>query len=455
MSDRISQTVMPGAPAATVTGPPEARLVIIGQTERGPTASVTAVRSLGEYRARYGARAGGTAMHDAAEQFLAAGAGELIVLRAAGPHPVAATAAVGTDEITVTARDSGAYPNAWTAKYTSATKTLTITKGTVDATYTGTDAETLAKAASFDRDVVVTVKALPGSDVAAVTLTGGTDDYSSADWEALLTRIPSYVEGGAIATPGTDQHDKLAAFAKTAKMFAIIGSASGDDDAAIAGKQKALAALGEPGQFASYAYPRIVRDDGTVLDPVGRVAALRALAIGVGGPGTSPIVRRIQSHLPAVSLETPVTQAQWRTLEALGVIVFRQLRDGVGLDSYGTAVPLTNNPNLRSGAFCDLVNAVRVAVEAVLDRFVGFTGTPAELTQIGSEVAGAVEAFRDHLVGEVDASGRLVHPGYRVSVDRGPDPADNRITCHVALRLGEEIDWVDFSLSIADASQDI
>lgn len=453
MSDRVVVTLGAGAPAAVSRGPRAARFVIAGTTGRGPADRPVAVTSLAAYRRVFGDRVAGPDMYDAAAMFLGSGAGELVVLRAAGPAVKAATKDVGTG-ITVTARDPGAWANTVKVGWTQASHTLTIDYGGGrTSTFVGADVAALAAAVASSSDFAITVTALPSGDVAPAALAGGTDDHANVDWEKTLALIPAYTGPGAVATPGVDAHEKLAAFAAKANMLALVGAAAGDDAAAVKAKQAAAAGL-TAGSSISYCYPRVVRDN-VEQDPVGYFAALRGLAIREGGPGTSPILRRVHQLVPGVTLATPVTDEDWRSLEAVGVIVGRALPAGTGCDSYGLAKPLNGNPNLSSAAFLDLVCAVRHDVEDVLDRFFGFSGTPAELTQIASEVAGAVDAYRAHLVGEVDGEGKLIHPGYRVSADRGVDPADNRITVRVALRLAEEIDWVDLVLTVADASQSI
>jgi hypothetical protein len=427
--------------------------VIVGTTGRGPVDRPVAVTSLSAYRRVFGERVAGPDMFDAAAMFLGAGAGELVVLRAAGPAAKPATATVGTG-ITVTARDPGAWGNSVKASYVASSKTLTFDYGGGRVvTYTGSDAAGLAAAAAASPDFTVAVTALPSSDVAATALSAGTDDATHIAWDKTLATLPSYIGPGAVATPGVDAHVDLAKFAQRANLLALVGAGAGENAVAVKAKQTAAGAL-SGGSSISYCYPRVVRDN-VAQDPAAYFAALRGLAIREGGPGTSPILRRIHQLIPGVTLATPVTDEDWRLLEAAGVIVGRALPAGTGCDSYGLAAPINGNPNLRSAAFADLVCAVRHDVEEVLDRFFGFSGTPAELTQITSEVAGAVDAYRPHLVGAVDGEGKVIHPGYRVSCDPGVDPADNRITVRVSLRLTEEIDWVDFTLTVADASQSI
>ncbi|WP_248789277.1 hypothetical protein, partial [Escherichia coli] len=93
------------------------------------------VRNLNDYLNTFGARSGGVNMYDAAETFFAAGGGELVVQRAFGATPVTATLGLDSSKIVVTSRWPGAYYDAWTAAYTSATVTLTLVKGSRTVTY--------------------------------------------------------------------------------------------------------------------------------------------------------------------------------------------------------------------------------------------------------------------------------------------------------------------------------
>ena len=201
MADRITVTTGTVAGLQSPAGPRLSRFIIAGQTQFGPTDAPRVVRNLRDYLNTYGARSGGASMYDAAETFFNAGGAELVVQRAFGATPVNATITLDS-KIVVTSRWPGAYYNAWTAAYTSATKTITIVKGSRTVTYTGTDAASLQAAASVDPDVTVTVSSLPAGNVAATALASGADDFANVNWTTVLGEVTPAVGPGVIAAPG-------------------------------------------------------------------------------------------------------------------------------------------------------------------------------------------------------------------------------------------------------------
>jgi hypothetical protein len=57
-----------------------------------------------------------------------------------------------------------------------------------------------------------------------------------------------------------------------------------------------------------------------------------------------------------------------------------------------------------------------------------------------------------YLVPRSAANGSLIDPGYRVEVTTGAQPADNRISAVISLRLTESIDFVDLVVAVGDAT---
>jgi hypothetical protein len=110
------------------------RYFIVGQTQKGST-TPTIIRSMREYIAEFGARTGGSAMYDAAELALRSGVAELVVTRATGTTPVRASVSIDTGKIVVTAKDFGAFANAFTAEWVDATDTLNVVTDVGTETY--------------------------------------------------------------------------------------------------------------------------------------------------------------------------------------------------------------------------------------------------------------------------------------------------------------------------------
>jgi hypothetical protein len=221
------------------------------------------VRNLRDYLNTYGARSGGAAMYDAAETFFAAGGSELVVQRAFGPSAVNATIGLDSSKIVVTSRWPGAYYNAWTAAYTSASKTITIVKGSRTVTYTGTDAASLQAAASVDPDVTVTVSSLPASNVSATALASGADDFANVNWTTVLGKVTPAVGPGVIAAPGVGStaNAALATHAAANRRIALLTPGQTDTSATVITAQGNISASHK--QYATYVYPWITVPDGS------------------------------------------------------------------------------------------------------------------------------------------------------------------------------------------------
>lgn len=459
MSERVSVTLTTGSASPANYGPRVARLFIVGQTGLGPVDGPLVVRSLPEYVSKFGPRTSGAAMYDAAEMFLdRASAGELVVMRAAGPSAVKATIVLDS-KITVTAKNPGASYNSWTAGYTSSTKTLTVVKGSVTATYSASDAAGLQTAAAVDPDVTVAVSSLPSGNVPATPLATGTDDYANVVWATTLALIPDSYGPGAIATPGVVYGTSgvaLAGHAKTNRRLALLSLAAASS-AATAASAGATVAAYTGAENAVLLFPHVKVSDGAngvkTVDPTSYAGALRSIAQRQLGLGTSPIQREVGAKVNGVTPELAIGSADWATLEAAHVSSIRSLALGTCLDGWSTTA--AGNVNLYGAQFRDLTNSAAADCADVLERFVGREASAAVLSQCASELAGVLDGYAQWLKPEHAADGSLVHKGYKVSVSNGTNPADNRITAAVSLRFLEYANFADFTVSTADAGASI
>lgn len=454
MADRITVTTGTVAGLQSPAGPRAARFIITGQTQFGPTDAPRVVRNLRDYLNTYGARSGGASMYDAAETFFACGGGELVVQRAFGPSAVNATIGLDSSKIVVTSRWPGAYYNAWTAAYTSASKTITIVKGSRTVTYTGTDAASLQSAASVDPDVTVTVSSLPAGNVAATNLASGTDDFANVNWTTVLGKVTPATGPGAIAAPGVNgAASALAAHAASNRRLALLSPNQTDASATVITAQGNITAAHK--QYATYVYPWVTVPDGTggrkTIDSVSAAAGQRAVAQRVYGIGDSPL-RRSVHQLTAAADVRPLTEVDDTThtsLLAAGVATIRSLPTAVGLDVWATAEGVGANAKLAEAIYRDMTNAIADDAARLLDQFIGRPATAAVLADATSAIKGVVETgYIDYLVGGDGV-------GYKVAVSNGTDPADNRISAVVSLKFAEEIGFVDLTINPASADQTI
>ena len=458
MADRITVTTGTVAGRQSAAGPRVARFIATGQTQFGPTDAPRVVRNLNDYLNTFGARSGGVNMYDAAETFFAAGGGELVVQRAFGATPVNATIGLDSSKIVVTSRWPGAYYNAWTAAYTSATVTLTLVKGSRTVTYSagsGGTAAQLQAAASVDPDVTVTVSSLPAGNVAATNLASGTDDYANVNWTTVLGKVTPAVGPGCIAAPGVNgAASALATHAAANRRLALLTPGQTDSSATVISAQGSITAAYK--QYATYAYPWGSVPDGTgdmkVIDGVGFVAGLRSVTQRVFGVGDSPL-RRAAHQLAAGAGFVPLTEVDDTTHTSLlnaGVATVRSLPTGVGLDVWATAEGVGANSRLTEAIYRDMVNAIVDDCALVLDQFVGRSASTGALAEARAALGGVVENYRPWLVDNGNDD-----PGYKVAANGGTDPADNRISAVVSVKFTEEIGFVDLTVNAASANQTI
>lgn len=453
MADRITVTTGTVAGLQSPAGPRLSRFIIAGQTQFGPTDAPRVVRNLRDYLNTYGARSGGASMYDAAETFFNAGGAELVVQRAFGATPVNATITLDS-KITVTSRWPGAYYNAWTAAYTSATKTITIVKGSRTVTYTGTDAASLQAAASVDPDVTVTVSSLPAGNVAATALASGADDFANVNWTTVLGKVTPAVGPGVIAAPGVNgAASALAAHAASNRRIALLSPQQTDSAATVISAQGSITAAYK--QYATYVYPWVTVPDGAggrkTIDGVSFAAGVRAVTQRTYGIGDSPI-RRSAHILANGAGAQPLTEVDDSTHTSLlnaGVATIRTLPNAVGLDVWATAEGVGANSRLTEAIYRDMTNAIADDAARVLDQFVGQPATSQVLAAAGSAIKGVVEtSYKKYLVGGDGV-------GYKVAVSNGVDPADNRISAVVSLKFAEEIGFIDLTINAASADQNI
>lgn len=452
MADRITVTTGTVSGGTPTGGPRVARYIIAGQTQFGPVSGPKVITSMAEYAATYGARSGGAAMYDAAEFFFANKGGELVVQRAFGPSAVLSTITLDS-KITVTSRHPGAYYNAFTAQYVTASTSLVISKPSGAVTYVGATAAALQSAASSDPDVTVTVSSLPIANFGPTALASGTDDYASVSWAPVLARISSDMGPGAVATPGvTASNAALAAHATATRRLALLSTPQGQAAATTITAQGNIAA---DKQAATYVGFWGTVPDGTpgglkVIDGVTYAATVRSVAQRVFGVGTSALLRDAHRMVGGFTPLSDVDDTTHTSLNAAGVVTARNLAGGVGIDVWATAQGVGANSALTGAQFRDMVDAVTDECARALDQFVGRPAGPLELSGAATALSGVLNAYRPWLT-----DNGTLDPGYRVSVSNGSNVADNRIEARVSLRFRESVDFIDFVIVPASANQSI
>lgn len=462
--DRVATVITTSPSAPPSSGPISARHAIAGQTQTGPSDKAVIVRSLAEYGAVFGARSGGSSMYDAAELAFRIGVSELVVARACGPAPVKATVSLDTGKIVVTAKTPGAYANSWTAAWTVATNTLTITAGSVVETYTGaTSAALLAAAASSSRVTVTSSGTLPSSNVVATALASGTDDFANVVWTTPLGLLVPDLGPCSVAIPGlpyTTVGQILATHCAANRRHGLLSAPAGTNVAGLVSARATVAGY-TSSDYVDLVGPWQVVGDGAggtkTVDPTSFVAGLRANAQRTG-IGESAAAFAYAKGVVDVTPEYPVSSTDWATLNAARVSTIRVVGGFTRLYTYVTAAPMGGNLNLGGAQYRDFVNAVTFNAEAILEDATNNAASPARLADAAARIAAMLDAYSGtYLFPRVaqnpdGSTGAQIDPGYRVQVSTGTAPADNRITAVMSLRLMEWIDFVDFTVAVGDAT---
>ena len=454
MSDRVAVTVNTSPSSPPTAGPVSGRYFIVGQTQMGPTAP-TIIRSMREYVATFGARTGGSSMYDAAELALRSGVAELVVCRAYGPAPVAATVSLDSGKIVVTAKNVGSYANSYTAEWTSSTNTLTLVAGSATETYVGATAAALvAAAAASTRFTVTSSGTLPSGNVAATNLATGTDDYSNVVWATVLGGISPDLGPGAIATPGVAHGTSGAALlthAAANDRLAMVTAAAG---ASLSTATSAAATVGalSGATHAVLVWPHVKVPDGAggtkTVDPTAFAAALRARAHAVG-IGESALAERYARQTVDVAPELAVSSSDWSTANAAGITVIRTVAGVCRVYSWQTL--RAPSANLSPAQFRDMINALSYGGSVILERYVGQPGTAATYAAAAGELGGFLSGYAAYLQPRI-SGGVQLDPGYVVSVTGGANPADNRVSADVSIRFAESVEFVDFTIAVGDAN---
>lgn len=417
----VTSTAVKSAPAVTPTDP-QARYFLAGITERGPVGVAVRCRSLAEFTAAFGGQVPYSPLVDHLRVFWAEGGYEAVVARLVGPAAVKATASLDSGKLVVTARNPGAFASTWTAGYTAASKTLTITTDTGTETWTGDDLAGLLAAAAASPTVTVTSSgSLPTANVAAVTLTGGSDDRTSITASVATAALAAFGDAlgaGAVALPGwsaTQVGAALITHAKATRRIALLAGARTDTLTAF---QTAVATLrpqdadGCAGAF----WPWVMTPGGAVVSPESAVAGVRARAIRAAGPWLPPAGGNGRLGYVA-AVDQAATRGEVNTAhDEYAVSVITTIAGGPRL--YGWRALAPASADLRYLSYRDTLNLIRVAVEEVLEPYVYAPLTAALAQNAVGSIIGALKPLIDGggLFPLIDADGTRLDDGYRVDV---------------------------------------
>ena len=302
MNARVTTTTEVVASPAAGLSIPAGQAFILGATQKGPVDRAVKITGLADFMATFGDRAGGTDTYDMVELAFKEGLAQAYIVRLAGPAPVSATKAVGS--LTVTATSPGAWGNSITAEWVNATKTLVVS----GVPYPCADVATLQAVLSLNSaPVMVTGSAIPTSDVASGSLSGGTDDASNAVIATKLALFNSSLGDGAVAVAGKTAAQAGAALASHCAANSRHGIIGAVKDSALSAALVELATLSDP--TLNLVWPNGLAGSKS-YSPVGAVLGARARAMATGNPQQSPIAPAYGTMRFLTGVATEITDAE-------------------------------------------------------------------------------------------------------------------------------------------------
>lgn len=459
MSARVDVSVGVVAPTRSSTAPLTGQVFLAGQTARGPLVP-TQVAGEADFTAIFGPRLGGAALFDAVRLLgLEGSPARVTVVRATGPAAAPATISLDTGNLVVTAKGVGAYANGWTAGFTAASKTLTITADGATESYTGATIDTLLAAAAASKTVTVTGTALPSADVSPAALASGTDDFANVVWTDVLGSISEDLGAGAVLTPGVPYTASASALTAHAQQTSRLAIVSVPAAATLAEAKTAAAAVAsyDGGDYGIVVWPAVavggVTYDGAVFG-----AAARGRAHAQGGSGRAPYQQDAGQAVSQVVPVSVVSDAEWADLDASGVAVVRTVASRTRL--YGWPLAEAMSDTLDEGQFRDLLNDVVHSCEGIGERWVGetFDAKGRALSDFTSELVGYLETMSNAgaLYPLLDSDGNQVDPGY--VVDTGPavnstaDLAAGKVAALVKIRVSPVAQFIEIKVGAGDAT---
>lgn len=414
-----------------------ATYLIATQAERGPVDRAVLVRSLTELVATFGDRVAYGAGYDDLRMHFEEGGVRAGVVRVVGAAPTLGTRALLAGAAP-TLRVDAVDPGGWSARIG-----VQVTAGDI--------AGTVTIVVRFDGVIVETFRDLAGSPAAAAALaasiyvrgtdlggavpsvaadallSAGTDDRATivgAGYVAALERFTDdefglamvAIPGQPAATVGAGLIEHARVHGRVAVLAVAPASTPADAIAAAAGVRAAVNPAG--GQYGMLAYPELRIGDGVgvvrTVTPEGYVAAARARAIVEENIGRAPMGEISQARF-VLGPARVVDRVTGDALDAAHVSAIRTIAGTTRL--YGYRSLSSDVASFRLLKDQDLLNAVRVSGERVLEAYVGRTvdGEGRVLSRIRGDLIGVVEPLA--------AAGAIfarpdVDPGY--AVDTGP-----------------------------------
>ena len=477
----LSTSVVTGP--STITQSPTSTLFVAGVTTRGPEGNAFLVQSLADFEEIYGEYTTAGYVHQTLQTFFEEGGSRAYVARVVGTGAVAASASIlnsaSAAVMTLTASGEGTWANGGVLQAVITQPTAgTNFRVRIDLSgvlvYSSPVFTTVAHAVeeinnSSIAALYVTAAVAAGSGIPAVgtnNFTNGAAGSTPTDAQhvSALAHFIKTLGPGAVCIPGKHGNTiwtGLMAHAKANNRTGLLGFDRDDSVNDVVGEAAALSET-EGAEFCAWYYPwvKVQRDGLTLSIPnEGYVAGRRAYCHNEFGPYT-PFAGIKTNGSFVKGTFVAITADNSDTLNDGYVNPIRVINGDVRI--YGARSASSDVENYRFITAKEIVNYVVSQAEGRLERLVFsiIDGRGTLFGEVKATLIGVLEplAVAGALYPSFDENGRLIDPGYKVTVNEQLNPvsqlATGTIKARVGLRvssLGETIE-VEISKSNLTAS---
>jgi hypothetical protein len=392
----------------------------VGPAQKGPTNAASFIRSMSEFESIYGDRMTYSYLWDAMDCYFKEGGSRAYIGRVVGPAPVSATHtfkdASNADTMAITANSPGIWGN---------NITVQITAGSVGGTFVvnvfyngllvelspdliaGMDAVNWSQSSEYVIITDLPTSALDPAVVAAVALTGGTDDNTNIvenNWTTAYTLFDKGLGPGQVAAPGhVSQGGQTALLAhadannRVALVDCIDSGSKATLKSAAAALQGAVPGNRHAALFAPWAIvPGIVAGTTRIVP----WSAIEAGIISRNDAHMSPNVAAAglangQSVYAIGLSQPPWIDADRQDLNASSVNVVRALFNGIMAYGFRSLVNPGGDPNWVPFSNSRLHMAIVADADAIAEQYVfaQIDGKGVTFSKFGGDLSGMMNIY--------------------------------------------------------------
>ena len=446
----INRDAPPARTAPTDTG----QWFAAGFADWGPTDVAVQVRSLKQFKSKFGDRVTSGSLCDSVETFFREGGSVCFIARVVGPTPVNASVTVSST-MDVEAKYPGAYGNGLNVEVAAGTasgtfKLIISHDDDADVDETSPDYATVADAEAWESEyVTITDNAGAATDPAVGTysLSGGSDDYASAtdtQWENALDLFVKDLGPGQVSYPGrttSTAHQQLLQHAEDNNRIALLDAANTATVSTLttaAATAAAYVGASRGALFAPWASIPGIAGGTTRTVPYSAVqAGLEARRDAAGFNPNVPAAGVNGQPSSLLELAQSWDDTDRETLNDAGVNVAKLVYGGPRTYGYRTLVDPVTDPNNWQLGNSRLRMALTAKAEAIAEKYVlrQIDGKGRTAAEFNGDLAGMLAGYYESggLYGETPEEAFRVDTG--ASVNTPETIADGQLRAVIEVRM--------------------